>query len=253
LIASLTTVRFWSRDLISRGGDTVQLQKLSVHEYIVATLRRTIISGQYAPGQRLVEADMQIRLGVSRPALREALRQLEAEKLVTITPFKGTSVSEISWKEAEEIYEVRELLEGHATFRFASRAKDSDLKRLNAAATDFDSALSELVPQQMLVAAAHTFFDIILDGSGSQLICDVLRGLSARISLLRFQSMSLPGRARQSSEEMRRIVTTLEAKDPAVAQEAARMHVRHARAAALTVYESSRRAPIQLAGRSEPK
>eukprot|EP01035_Chromulina_nebulosa_P000756 gene756-1022_t len=83
---------------------------------------------------------MQARLGVSRPALREAIRQLEAEKLVKITPFKGTAVAEITWEEAEDIYEVRELLEGHATFRFASRAGPDDLRKLADAAAAFDRA-----------------------------------------------------------------------------------------------------------------
>ncbi|WP_445490653.1 GntR family transcriptional regulator [Rhodopseudomonas sp. RCAM05734] len=228
-----------------RGDKTVQAQKQSVHEYAVATLRRAIVDGEYAPGQRLVEADMQLRLGVSRPAVREALRQLEAEKLVTCTPFKGTSVSEITWEEAEEIYEVRELLEGHATFRFATRAKDNDLRRLTAAAAGFDAAMLEPAHQQRLVNAAHVFFDIILEGSGSRVICDVLRGLSARISLLRFKSMSLPGRARQSSQEMHNIAAMLQAGDPVAARQAAEAHVRQARAAALAIYETSRNAPLQ--------
>lgn len=229
----------------SKGGSTVPLQKKSVHEYIVATLRRAIVDGEYVPGQRLVEADMQVRLGVSRPAVREALRQLEAEKLVTSTPFKGTSVAEITWEEAEEIYEVRELLEGHATFRFATRAKQSDLSRLNAAAADFDAAMLEPAPQQRLVNAAHVFFDIILEGSGSRVIWDVLRGLSARISLLRFKSMSLPGRAHQSSQEMHHIAAMLEAGDPAAAEQAAKAHVRQARAAARAIYDISRNGPLQ--------
>lgn len=223
----------------------MQLQKQSVHEYAVETLRRAIIDGEYAPGQRLVEADMQIRLGVSRPAVREALRRLESEKLVTSTPFKGTSVSEITREEAEQIYDVRELLEGHATFRFATRATDSDLRKLNAAAAAFDAAMIEPAPQQRLVTAAHIFFDVILEGSGSQVICDVLRGLSARISLLRFKSMSLAGRARQSSQEMHHIAAMLEARDPAAAQRAAEAHVRQARTAALAVYDISHKPPPQ--------
>lgn len=232
-------------DIGSRGGKTVQLQKRSVHEYIVATLRRAIVDGEYVPGQRLVEGDLQVRLGVSRPAVREALRQLEAEKLVTITPFKGTSVSEITWEEAEEIYEVRELLEGQATFRFAARANERDLNRLSAAAADFDAAILEPAAQQRLVNAAHVFFDIILEGSGSRVICDILRGLSARISLLRFKSMSLPGRAHQSSQEMRHIAAMLEAGDSAAAEQAAKAHVRKARAAAFAIYETSRNAALQ--------
>ncbi|RAI44873.1 GntR family transcriptional regulator [Rhodoplanes roseus] len=59
------------------------------------------------PGERLVEATLAKRMGVSRPSIREAPTQLAAEKLVTITPNKGPSVAAITWSDAQDIYHVR--------------------------------------------------------------------------------------------------------------------------------------------------
>ncbi|HWD15746.1 MAG TPA: GntR family transcriptional regulator, partial [Casimicrobiaceae bacterium] len=85
-----------------------------VRSQTVGNLRNAILTGRFAPGARLVEAELCRLLGVSRPSVREALRQLEAERLVVITPFKGPAVARIEWPEAEQIYEVRALLEGQA-------------------------------------------------------------------------------------------------------------------------------------------
>ena len=80
-----------------------------VRSQTVGNLRDAILAGRFAPGERLVEAELCRLLGVSRPSIREALRQLEAERLVVITPFKGPAVARIEWPEAEQIYEVRVL------------------------------------------------------------------------------------------------------------------------------------------------
>jgi DNA-binding GntR family transcriptional regulator len=75
-------------------------------------LREAIMSGRFHPGQRLIERELCENLGVSRTSIREALRQLEAEKLICIVPHKGPTVASISLKEAEELYALRSVLEG---------------------------------------------------------------------------------------------------------------------------------------------
>src|SRR5262245_9679086 len=77
-------------------------------------LRKAILSGQYDAGERLKERQLMESLGVSRTLLREALRQIEAEGLVTLVPNRGPVVSVLSYEDAEEIYEVRGILESQA-------------------------------------------------------------------------------------------------------------------------------------------
>src|SRR5712664_797102 len=77
-------------------------------------LRQQIMSGRFAPGARLIERELCETLGVSRTSVREALRKLEAEKLVSSVPHKGPMVAVISRKEAAELYAIRGLMEGFA-------------------------------------------------------------------------------------------------------------------------------------------
>ena len=83
-------------------------------------LRQAIMSGRFAPGARLIERELCETLGVSRTSVREALRRLEAEKLVRSVPHKGPVVAIMSKQEAAELYAIRGLLEGFAALYFAT-------------------------------------------------------------------------------------------------------------------------------------
>lgn len=204
----------------------------SVHDYILRTLRDAIVSGELAPGQRLIEADLYAQLGVSRPSLREALRQLQSERLVRITPYKGPSVAEISWEEAAQIYEARELLEGHAAWLFAQRATDAEVRQMLDALKHFEHAVHAHTHLKDLLDSTKAFYDPILVGCGNHVIADTLTGLFARINLLRSRSMSLPARSVESAREMRALFLAIEARDAEAARAAAVFHVRQARRAA---------------------
>ncbi|MGE3625836.1 MAG: GntR family transcriptional regulator, partial [Hyphomicrobiales bacterium] len=88
----------------------------TVQSQVVSKLRDAILSGHFQPGERLVESALCEMANVSRSSIREALRRLEAEKLIVIVPNKGPSVANITWEEAEDIYQVRALLEGGAAY-----------------------------------------------------------------------------------------------------------------------------------------
>src|SRR5690348_15248882 len=96
----------------------LKVSPVSVQQQAASKLRAAILAGVFQPGDRLVEADLCERLGVSRPSVREALRSLEAEKLVAIVPNRGPLVPLITWEQAKEIYQVRVLLEGEAAAAF---------------------------------------------------------------------------------------------------------------------------------------
>ena len=209
-----------------------------VREHVVKNLREAIVTGVLAPGQKLVEAKLCEDLGVSRASLREALRQLEAERLIHIVPFKGPTVADMTWDEASQIYEVRELLEGHAAFLFASLATDEALRTMREALAEFDAAVKK-GNARVLVTSTRRFYDVMLAGCRNRVIEDFLNGLNARISLLRSRSMSDPGRAVQSAKEMRAMYTALAARKPEAARKAAMDHVRKARKTAQRVLAST--------------
>ena len=88
---------------------------LPLRDVVFNTLRDAILTGKLEPGERLMENQLAEKLGVSRTPIREALRMLEIENLVELTPRKGAQVLDMSKKDVIDILEVREVLEGLGT------------------------------------------------------------------------------------------------------------------------------------------
>jgi DNA-binding GntR family transcriptional regulator len=223
------------------AGDAGVAAPTTVLQQAVAALREAILSGEYRPGERLVEADLCRRLDVSRASLREALRIVAAERLLTIVPNRGPSVAVITWDEAEQIYHVRAMLEGEAAYLAATRLDAAGLDALRRALQEFERAVARKHAESRL-AATGRFYDALLAGCGNRVIEEVLQGLVARITFLRARSMDRAGRARESAAELRRLLQALEARDPRAARAAATEHVRLARDTAREVYERQRAA-----------
>lgn len=92
---------------------TALLDKSTISTQVAQELRRRILAGDYAAGEKLQQEQIAAELGVSRSPVREALGQLEAEGLVVLTPQKGAQVSPISRDEISELFELRMLVEPH--------------------------------------------------------------------------------------------------------------------------------------------
>ena len=204
----------------------------------VSKLRAAILSGVLKPGERLLEQSLCEWMGVSRTSVREALRRLEAERLITITPNRGPSVTEIAWDEAKAIYEVRALLEGEAAALFATRASAKDLSRLKLALRGFERAVAAGASLERL-AATERFYSIILEACGNPIIGELIQGLVARITFLRAHSMSRAGRSRQSAIEMGRMLDAFDRRRPALARKAAVEHVQAACVAAREAFDDA--------------
>jgi DNA-binding GntR family transcriptional regulator len=209
----------------------------TVQQGTVDKLRMAIFTGLFQPGSRLVESQLCTQLGVSRPSLREALRSLEAERLIEIVPNKGPSVPALSWERAKAIYEVRELLEAEAAGRCAVSISPEQLQALEASLNAFEAAAASNDGMAQVTTAAD-FYAIILASCGNPVLEEVHRGLLARISFFRGRSMSLEGRAQNSLREMRDIFEAIAGRDQKAARKAAKRHVLRARAAAKIAMET---------------
>ena len=207
----------------------------TVQQQTVENLRGAILTGMFKPGDRLLEAQLCEMLGVSRPSLREALRSLEAERLVTLVPNKGPHIPVIAWEQATEIYQVRALLEGEAAALAAKRASAGDIKKMRAALAAFRKAArnGDAAAQ---VGSTADFYAELLRLCGNSIIEETLNGLLARINFLRAKSMSMPGRAAYSFEEMTAILDAVEAGDSEAARRAAVHHVEQAFTSAREAY-----------------
>ena len=207
-----------------------------IREQVEAQLRQAILMGYFRPGDRLIERELCSLLGVSRTSLREALRQLEGDGLVVNIPYKGMVVATMTREEAEEIYQVRAMLEGLAGRLFAERATPEQRAALQGALSGVEAAhrSGEL---QALVAAKDHFYEVLLGGCGNRTAGAVLQSLHDRIASLRALTLAQPGRAAASVGEMRRILVAVEHADPEEAFRACVEHVQQAAAIAAQVFQ----------------
>lgn len=196
-------------------------------------LREAIMSGYLRPGQKLIERELCDAMGISRPSLREALRTLEAERLVEIVPRKGPVVTAITEQEAAELYELRVLLESHAARQFAIKASDAEIGALRAAVQELRNA-AESTNKEDLLRAKAKFYQVLLAGCGNSVMADVLGTLLSRVNRLRSASLSQPGRLPESIKELDQLVACVAARDVDGAENIARTHVRNAEKAAMS-------------------
>jgi DNA-binding GntR family transcriptional regulator len=206
----------------------------SLRSYVESYLREAIAIGHFPPGKRLVERELCDLLEVSRPSVREALRKLEAEKLIKNVPHRGPVVALVTASEASDLYSVRMLMESHAVAEFTRLASDEHIKQLGVAVQRLHKA-SKGDDHKALLHAKAEFYDVILSNCGNLLIQELLLNLLARINLLRAASFSGKDRLAKSMEEIDALFALIKARDAAGAQEAARIHVKNAEQAALIV------------------
>lgn len=197
-------------------------------------LRQAIMTGRFKPGERLKERELCEMLDISRPSLREALRKLEAEKLIVTVIHRGPVVASVTEKEARELYAIRALLEGYAAEQFARHASDEHIERLREAVGRLHQAAARAEREELLDAKTQ-FYEVLLEGSGNGLAQEMLLGMLSRINLLRATSFSRPARLPESLREIDHLFERIRARDAIGAQQAAHTHVANAERAALTV------------------
>ncbi|MEU3979346.1 GntR family transcriptional regulator [Streptomyces sp. NPDC026672] len=220
------------QDGVMNGLRSINLarQVAPLREQVLEALRNAILDFDLKPGQRLVERELIESLGVSRTTVREVLRELTAEGLVTVIPQKGAVVYAPSPSEAADLYAVRAALEGLAVQRFMERASAEHLTRLRDALARFEEVCASSEDMRELLRAKDGIYDTLLAGADSPTIQQILSGVQARVQLLRATSMSQPGRPRQAVAEMRALVEAIAAGDTDEALRLSRVHLEHASA-----------------------
>lgn len=199
-------------------------QNASLRIQVEDKLRQAIASGRFKPGQRLVERELCELIGVGRTSVREALRQLEAEGLITSYPHRGPVVSTISYEEAAQLYSVRALLESFAGQEFAENGSLEDIENLNRVVDEF-AAAAESGSGSRLIATKTAFYECLMNGSGNVFVKQMLTSLHNRVTLLRMTSMTQPGRLKHSVAEIREIAAAISDRNGPKAAAACKHHI----------------------------
>jgi DNA-binding GntR family transcriptional regulator len=201
-----------------------------IRDQIAAIIRTAIIDVVFVPGQLLIERELCVMTGASRPSVREALRQLEAEGLVESRNGRGTVVRDLSLEEATAVYEVRAELEGLAARLFCLRATDEQQQGAADAVVELRRAITGGAESKAILQAQSAFYAILFAGAGNDVLNQTVRGLQVRVAQLRARTLAVPSRALESLAEFEEIATELAARRPGPAQRAAAKHVHRAAA-----------------------
>ena len=128
-----------------------------LREMVYEELKIQILTGAIVPGTRMMEVDLAEEMGVSRTPIREAIRKLEKEGLVTIEPRRGAYASMISTQDMVEILEVRQDLEGLAAYFAATRMTPVEMEELREVADHYNEAVAEL--QELVLRFRYIYYD----------------------------------------------------------------------------------------------
>jgi DNA-binding GntR family transcriptional regulator len=191
---------------------------------VAEALRDAIVDGEFAPNQRLVEADLSERFGASRGSIRTALLELGAEGLVERVQNRGARVRAISLAEAIEITEVRMVLEGLCAAKAATRLTEDDRDRLRGIGTAMQEAVrsGDLLGYSELNRQLHALIRTLGGQSTAQTILERLRGQNVRHQ---FRLALHPGRAAVSLPQHLEIIEAMCAGEAEAAEAAVRRHL----------------------------
>jgi DNA-binding GntR family transcriptional regulator len=205
-----------------------------LRELVFDALRNAILDGVIKPGERLLENQLAEELGVSRTPVREAIRKLELEGFAVILPRKGAYVSEISFKDVREVYEIRAALEALASGLAAERVMDNEVEEMERRLIA-ESANLENEDNSLTVEADVDLHELIYKATRNEKLISLISNLKEQVYRLRSTSITLPGRKKRSLDEHKRIVEAIAEHNIKLAQRLAHEHIEHAEQAMLKV------------------
>ncbi|MEV0479084.1 GntR family transcriptional regulator [Streptomyces sp. NPDC050508] len=191
---------------------------------VVEAIRAAIVSGDYVPDQRLVEADLSERFSVSRGAVRSALLQLDNEGLVERVPHRGARVRAVSPAEAIEITEVRMAVEGLCAAKAAQRVAEAEIDELREIREQMIAAVGTgaVMAYSGLNNRLHRR---IVEMSGQGTAGSVIKRLRGQSVRHQFRLALRPGRPYVSLPEHLAIIDAIRSRDPVAAERTARSHL----------------------------
>ena len=217
--------------------DTPSLAAPALYEQVAERLRGRIYAHELAPGAWVDEQAIALEYGISRTPLREALKVLASEGLVTLKPRRGCYVTQLSEQDLDEIFPVMALLEGRCAQEATRKASDADLARLagihaalerHAAANDADHFFE----------ANQQFHDALQELAGNRWLGQLIEETRKFIELTRRDSLNLAGRLRQSLAEHRGILAAVQQRQPEDAGRLMHEHILSGRAALAKLHTS---------------
>jgi DNA-binding GntR family transcriptional regulator len=210
------------------GTTETRLSKIAqrpMRERVVDSLRNAILDGKFAPGERLIEAELARELGVSRGPVRDAMRVLAAEGIVELNPYKSAAVAQLTPEDILEILDLRMMLEGYAARRAATMSSDQEIAHLRSVFDEMQDLacgreLSALVKKDM------EFHENVCRLSRSSRLLQVWRLFAGQIEMFLNLSDKVYMNAEVIAQMHAKEMVAIESRDPDRAEKAARDSLR---------------------------
>lgn len=160
----------------------------SLAEGVARNIREAILLGKLRPGEKIIENELANRMRISRSTVREALRILEQEGLITLFPRKGARVTEISLREVKEIYAIRANLESLAAKLAISNLKTTQMERMEnlIKRMSIETKKNDI---ENVIKLNEKFHELIVNAGDNQRLNQLIQSLKNQIQRFRIASL----------------------------------------------------------------
>ena len=214
--------------------------KETLGERVYKSLKKSILNGDLKPGQKLSQDWLAKQMNVSRMPIREAIERLKMEGLVESIPYKESRVINFSYKDVEEIYSVRALLEAYSARLATSKIKESDLKTLKVISKEMNEILNKKKYKQ-LPLLNKKFHLTIYSRSGNKRLYNTIKDLWDGFPKDFF--WNFPERAQNSLIEHEKIISAIESKDEKLLEERVVEHIENTKNRLIKIISQVKRLP----------
>ena len=197
------------------------LSPRALYEEVAELLRQRIFRRELEPGSWIDELKLAEQYGISRTPLREALKVLAAEGLVTMKVRRGAYVTEVSENDLRDVYHLLSLLESDAAGVAASLVTDAQLRELQELHQEMEAAAADT---ERFLAMNERFHMRLLEIAGNRWRNQMVADLRKVMKLHRRNSLLKSGRVQESIREHRAVMRALTRRDAATATEKMRVH-----------------------------
>ena len=195
-----------------------------LREIVYEELKMQILTGKITPGTRMMEVELAESMGVSRTPIREAIKQLEKEGLVTIEPRKGAYASQISVKDMVDILEVRQDMEGLAAHMAAYRMTPKQMKQLEAISIGYNKAVEDSNMMDMIKYDTE-FHNLIVESCNNNILKMMIDQLQELLLRFRYVYYDNIKRVEKMPSEHTMIMEAIKDGRSDAARAAAEMHI----------------------------
>lgn len=206
----------------------LSLSPHALYEEVAELLRQRIFAGELPPGSWIDELKIAGAYGISRTPLREALKVLATEGLVTMKVRRGAYVTEVSERDLADVYHLLGLLESDAAAAVAERARPDQLLQLQALHAELEaSGLPEQTDRDRFFDVNERFHMCLLDFADNRWRRQMVLDLRKVMKLNRHNSLLKTGRVQESLAEHRALMDALTAQDPATTRQRMQQHFKN--------------------------